>query len=137
MSRIKDCRLPARLVGVQRRFEDWRQSHRARSRIPESLWALAVKMADRYGINRTARALRLDYYSLKKRIEPQAAAAVGVPNGEALATFLEVAPIRSAVAGECILELEDAGGAKMRIHLKGHGMPDLTALARSFWDLPS
>ena len=109
MSRIKDCRLPARLEDVRRRFEDWRQSHRARSRIPESLWASAVKMADRYGINRTARALRLDYYSLKKRLKPKA---VGVSNGEALATFLEVASVPSAVAGECTVELEDAGGSE-------------------------
>jgi hypothetical protein len=137
MSRIKNGKIPARLEGVRRRFDDWRQNHRARSRIPESLWALAVKMADTYGINRTARALRLDYYSLKKRIEPKAAAAVGVPNGEALATFLEVAPLPPAGAGECTVELEDAGGAKMRIHLKGHEMPDLTALSRSFWGAPS
>ncbi len=137
MSRIKDRRLPARLEDVRRRFEDWRQNHRARSRIPESLWASAVKMADRYGINRTARALRLDYYSLKKRLDPKAAATGGASKGEALATFLEVAPLPSAVAGECTVELEDAGGAKMRIHLKGHEMPDLTVLARSFWDLPS
>jgi hypothetical protein len=29
--------------------------------------------------------------------------------------------------------LEDAAGAKMRVHLKGHEVPDLTALARVFW----
>jgi hypothetical protein len=32
------------------------------------------------------------------------------------------------------LELEDAVGAKMRVQLKGVAIPDLTALARSFWD---
>jgi hypothetical protein len=31
------------------------------------------------------------------------------------------------------LELEDAGGAKMRVHLKGVEAPDITALSRSFW----
>jgi len=35
--------------------------------------------------------------------------------------------------GECTLELENAGGAKMRVHLKGVEAPDLAALARSFW----
>jgi hypothetical protein len=32
------------------------------------------------------------------------------------------------------LELEDASGAKMRIHLHGAEAPDLTTLSRSFWD---
>jgi len=35
--------------------------------------------------------------------------------------------------GECTLELEDAGGAKLRVHLKGFETPDLAALSRSFW----
>ena len=60
--------LPARLEGLRRRFEHWRRTHRARSRIPDSLWAAAVKMAGMYGLHRTARALRLDYYALKKRV---------------------------------------------------------------------
>ena len=34
---------------------------------------------------------------------------------------------------ECILELEDVAGAKMRIHIKGMEAPDLAALSRSFW----
>ena len=49
------------------------------------------------------------------------------------ATFLELpAPVWSG-CGECTLELENAGGAKMRVHLKGVEAPDLAALARSFW----
>ena len=32
------------------------------------------------------------------------------------------------------VELEDAAGAKMRVHLQGVAMPDLAALSRSFWN---
>jgi hypothetical protein len=32
-----------------------------------------------------------------------------------------------------MLELEDAGGAKLRVHLKGFEAPDLAALSGSFW----
>jgi hypothetical protein len=32
------------------------------------------------------------------------------------------------------LELENAAGAKMRIHLKNVATPDLAALSRSFWN---
>jgi len=31
------------------------------------------------------------------------------------------------------LDLEDAGGAKLRVYLKGFEAPDLAALSRSFW----
>jgi hypothetical protein len=35
------------------------------------------------------------------------------------------------------MELEDAGGAKLRVHLKGFETPDLAALSRSFWQSQS
>jgi hypothetical protein len=40
-------------------------------------------------------------------------------------------------SGECTLELEDAGGAKLRVHVKGFEAPDLAALSRSFWQVES
>ena len=52
----------------------------------------AVKMARSYGICRTARALRVNYYALKKRVEQASAAAPGLPEGGTVATFLELAP---------------------------------------------
>ena len=40
-------------------------------------------------------------------------------------------------SGECVLEVENDDGVKMRIHLKGVAMPDLVALSRSFWNRQS
>lgn len=132
---------PARLEKVRQRFERWRGTCKPRSRIPDALWAAAVKAAGRYGIHRTARALRIDYYSLKKRMEQDSAADHGfaavpasVPDGSAMATFLEFARPVSGGSSECTLELEDAAGSKMRVHLKGFEAPDLAALSRSFWN---
>ena len=129
----KTRELPARLEGLRRRFERWRRARKVRSHIPDSLWALAVKMAGAYGVHRTARALRLDYYSLKKRVE-QEATVPGVPEGRAVAAFLELAPASQTGSGECSLELEHAGGAKMRIYLKSFEAADLASLSRSFWN---
>ena len=67
--------LPARLEGVRQRFERWRRTREVGSRIPEALWAAAVKLAGVYGIHRTAKTLRVNYYALKKRVERQAVAA--------------------------------------------------------------
>ena len=117
---------PADLESIRRRFEQWRRTRRARTRIPDSLWSAAVKMAERYGTCRTAKALRLGYYSLKERVEREAAVNK--------ATFLELPLPSPTVAGECLLEWEDTAGAKMRVHLKGVAVPDLVALSRSFWE---
>ncbi len=130
--------LPARLERLQRRFERWRRTRKARSRIPESLWASAVKLAATYGIHRTAKALRVNYYTLKKRVAgTPAVTASNMPAGVAGATFLELSPPAWLGSGECMLELEDAGGAKLRVHLKGFETPDLAALSRSFWQSES
>jgi len=126
--------LPARLEGVRRRLERWRKTHPARTRIPEALWTAAVKMAETYGIHRTAKALRLDYYSVKKRAKEKAAAAGERREETATATFLELPRSLPDDWFECTLELADSGGAEMRIHLKGPAAPDLAALSRSFWN---
>ena len=139
--------LPARLEGLRRRFERWRRTRKGRDRIPEPLWASAVKLAGKYGLQRTARTLRLEYNALKKRVEQKAviagiereaaATASKSPAGTAGATFLELPAAGWAGFGECILELEDASGATMRVHLKGVAAPDLAALSRSFWGVES
>jgi hypothetical protein len=129
---------PARLEGLRQRFERWRQTHPARSRIADPLWTAAVKMAGAYGIHRTARALRINYYALKKRMERESAAASGLLEEGASATFIELPPPAPAgscqgISGlcECTLELGDVSGAKLRVHLQGIVAPDLATLCRS------
>jgi hypothetical protein len=134
MGASKTHDIPARLEGVRRRFERWRQAHRTRSRIPDSLWAAAARVAGQYGIQRTSRALRLDYYSLKERVEQQSTAVPDPAERAVAATFLQLPPPASVGPCECTLELEDAAGAKMRVHLKNIATPDLAALSRSFWN---
>jgi hypothetical protein len=123
----------AGLEGVRKRFERWRRAHEPRSRIPDSLWAAAARAARTCGLHRTSKALRLDYYSLKKRVDQQATGTV-VPLEGAAAPFLELAPSAFSGPGDCTLELEDASGSKMRVHLKAAATPDLAALCRSFWN---
>jgi len=125
--------LPVRLERLRRRFDRWRQTRKVRSRIPEPLWTAAVKLAGEYGIHRTAKVLRVDYYSLKERVE---GASVGDRTARAAGTtFVELPSAAWPGSGECTLELEDAGGAKLRVHLKGFEAPDLAALSRSFWQI--
>ena len=91
-------------------------------------------MANACGMNRTARALRLNYYGLKKRVEQQAVDAADTTATKGSARFIELAPFSLAGFCECLLELENVGGAKMRIQLKGIAVPDLAVLSQSFWN---
>ena len=133
MSTRKTRELPARLESARRRFERWRQTRKGRTPIPDPLWASAVKLAGAYGISQTASVLRVHYYSLKERVDRKAAASPDVSGRGSGIPFVELGVPARAGHGECILELEDVDGAKMRVHLKGVEAPDLAALSRSFW----
>ncbi len=124
--------LPAGLEKVRRRFERWRQTRTIPSRIPRSLWTSAARMASTYGISRTAKMLGVNYGALKQRVDDGAAGGGGSEKSN-VATFLELTPPTRAGSCQCTLELEDASGAKMRVHLQGDEAPDLAALSRSFW----
>ena len=128
--------LPAQLENVRRRFEAWRRGRTVRTRIPDPLWRAAVKAASTYGVHRTAKALRIDYYGLKRRVE-EGAMSGSVPAGGDVTAFVELAGPLPTGPAECLVELEDDSGAKMRVHLKGAEAPDLVALSRSFWGVPS
>ena len=118
---------PTALCRSQRKFEQWRQRRRPHARIPEELWREAAELACGHGINRTARALRLDYYSLKKRAAAAARSGQGVPG------FVEILPGGMAIPRpECLIEVEDPRGAKMRIRLQGGDLPDVAALIGVF-----
>jgi len=133
--------LPRRLVGLQRQIERWRQTRKVRESVPDKLWDAAVKMAKVYGLNQTARALRLNYDRLKKRVEQHAVAAVNgkkakgsveAKKAASPAKFVELAPMAAAGCGECYVELEDGRGAVMRVRIQGAAMPDLATLTRAF-----
>ncbi len=83
-------------------------------------------------MSRTAIALRVDYYALKKRLDAQTPPRrVG---SAAAPAFVELTPPSLTGAGGCVIEFEKASGAKMRIELPGSQVPDLAALGRSFWE---
>jgi hypothetical protein len=126
--------LPAELESGRREFEQWRRGRKLHTPIPELLWVRAVKLAGKYGVSRTARILRVGYYSLQERVERATACSpASSPTGSEPA-FLELAVPSAADTGECLVEWEDPTGAKMRIQLKGVQVPDLIALSRSFWE---
>jgi len=131
MSTSEAKNLPMVLRAARRQLDRWRRQHGPRSRLPEELWRKAVTLARQHGLNRTADALGLKYYSLKKRIE---APVVGVSKAqEAPCEFVEFLPgpiTASPLA--CTIELDDGRGTTVRMHIKGIGMADLASFASAF-----
>jgi len=109
------------LEAVAERFSEWRRQRVQGERIPERLWLAAVRLVPRVGLNRTATVLNLDYYGLKKRCDRKTA---DKPQ------FVELPT--SAASRECLIELEDSSGTKMKIHLQGDAV-DIESLAATFW----
>jgi hypothetical protein len=119
--------LPKDLAHARSRFEAWRQRRPGRRPIPQPLWDLAVRLASTHGVSRTATALGLDYYSLKKQAE--ATAPQPPPCGPA---FVELPP-PAVVGKQALFELDNGAGATMRVQLLGYDAADVEALARRFW----
>jgi hypothetical protein len=126
MGRWKGSVLPAELARARNRLRAWRRARNPKTRIPDRFWSLAVKLVATHGLNRTASALKLDYYALKRRVE----ATADTPCSPA-AAFLELTP-PIPMARECTMEFEDDSGSRTRIHLKGYDATDVVAVAHGF-----
>jgi len=111
MSREKTS-IPVELMQLSQRLEEWRSANPPRTRLPEPIWEAAVEMAQRHGLHRTTKALRLDYTRLKKRLPASAQ-----PLRPAPLAFLELLT-SPAIPAECVVELESADG-RMRVSMKG------------------
>jgi hypothetical protein len=120
-------RVSYQLEQLRRRFDAWREICKPKTPIPNRLWNSAVKVAMQCGLGRTAKALRLNYYALKKRID---AYAIDQPSTPA---FIELTAAPTESVQECSIELENRCGDKMRIQIKGMNAFDLNALSSAFW----
>jgi len=127
MGAVERGSLPADLERARSRFQAWRGRRRIGTRIPRTLWTVAVRLAKAHGVSRTATALGLDYYSLKKRTEPPA-----TPRQSDGPVFVELTA-QAMVAKQCRVELDNGSGATMRVQLVGYDAADIEALARGFW----
>ena len=130
MKKLPNPKFAGDVTEVCRRLEAWRQGRAKRGPIPAGLWSEAASLARRHGVNAIARALRLDYYSLKRQADatPPAVRAKSVDHPG----FVEVAVVPASVPpAECVVELERADGARMRVRVSRS--EDMVALSEAFW----
>lgn len=115
---------------VRQRFEQWRESRKHRTPIPESLWKGAVSLCADHSIYRISRSLRLDYNALKRRVcssHPES-----LPESVPSSTFVELDLKASLPEAECLVEREDKDGAKRKMHIKGRLCLDPLELLKAF-----
>jgi hypothetical protein len=92
----------------------------------------AAELATRHGVHPTARALRLDYTGLRKRVEgrdrpnPKGKAPVPPP------AFVELLTPTSGAVTNCTVEVESTQGGKLRLELKAVATTELVNLIRAF-----
>jgi len=122
--------IPEAVAQLQRQLEQFRSTHRLRTKLPEAIWQAAVELARQHGVNSVAYPLRLDYAGLKRRLGGTS----GIRRRKSKPAFVELVAAASSRPEECVIELESSGGSKMRIQWKTAGAPDWTSLLRAWRD---
>ena len=116
------------LEQTRRRITRWRETRTHRGApMPATLWTAAIALARQHGLSTTARALHLDYGSLKKRRD-----AAGAP-GVAAPVFVELPAAPPTGLGPCVIDLEGPQGGRMRIEVTGVTVADLVTLTQVAW----
>ena len=132
---ICDSSLEVGLAPVQSALADWRLRRRHREAIPENLWQKIVPLAQAHGISPVARALGVNYMTLKKRTVV-GAAGVNLEVEKRTDGFIEV-PVATpgpwSTSSQCTIELEDRQGAKLTLRLAQAASTTALALAQGLW----
>jgi len=64
----KSAPIGEEFLELRHRLAEWRKDHSPRTPLPDDVWKVAVELARRHGVYRTARSLPIDYVRLRKRV---------------------------------------------------------------------
>ena len=70
----KNAPIGEEFLELRHQLAEWRKEHPRRTPLPDEIWKVAVELARRHGLYRTARALPIDYVNLRKRLNTTVAA---------------------------------------------------------------
>jgi len=116
-----------RLDELRQQLAAWRRHGNRHQRTPEPIWQEAAQLAQVLGTSRVARALRLNYTGLKRRLPLTVAPAARAP------AFVELKCTPPAPTGECRICLQDADGGQMNVVMATVDAVVLRELAQAFW----
>lgn len=117
------------LSEVKEQFKAWRRTRKSPHPIPSRLLKAARSLSRIYSTRRISEELLIDYEELKKKPPLKKKDRKKSPP----ATFIELGYAPPPALSECVVEMEDGSGAKMRMHFRGKTDFDLLELGRAFW----
>ena len=123
------------LEEVKQQFKIWRKTKTAgRERIPASLWQAAAEVFEigDHSLHRISKTLHLNQTALKQYVQQQFPGAIKV-KPEETPSFIALELNSSLCVSECVIEMEDTTGAKMRMCLRGKTDPNILDICKSFW----
>lgn len=126
-------RVSSELNEVKSAFEVWRSTKTKGTRIPQDLWEQAIALYPKFSISKISTTLSMSYTDLKKRVENKIGKHSSSLN-DPVPAFMEfdLSSVCPSVS-ECVVEMEDGSGAKMRMCFRGKTDFDLLELGKSFW----
>jgi hypothetical protein len=114
---------------IRGRIAEWRATRTNRGApMPAVLWAAAVGAARRHGVGPTARALSVDYATLKRRL-----ATDGPGSPAAGPTVLDLGVAAPLGLGACVIAVEGPRGRRLRLEVSDLRVPDLLAVVHAAW----
>jgi len=121
------------LQPLAQRLAGWRAQRGRGQRIPEELWKAAAELARTHGLNRTAAALKLNYYGLQRRLQGGRAWSIG-STGPAPARFVELPPLAGSSPATVpgTVELLRPSGARLILRLPTANPRQLLPLVQAF-----
>lgn len=117
------------VASVQASFDQWRKTRKKREAIPDELWSAAVELAEELSVFKVARSLRLNYASLKKRVNRLCPKVH--PEIEA-SSFIEIPVMNAGNVQPYRVDIQRKDGSQMQIHLSHGEGTQLSALVRAF-----
>lgn len=132
---MSDCPLEVALARVKPALAAWRLERRHREAIPETLWRMIVPLARAHGVSPVARALGVNYTTIKERTVVGAQGA-SRPVEKQTACFIEVPMAKPgpwATSCQWTMELEDRQGTKLTLRLAQADTTTALELAQGLW----
>ena len=115
---------------VKEQFKIWRRTRKSPRPIPDKLWHAAVSLTATHSISKISKELVVDYSTLKKRVRIKKKSTA---NKTSAPSFIDLNLEPPATVSECMVEMQNILGAKMRMHFRGKPDFDLLELAKVFW----
>jgi predicted transcriptional regulator len=122
------------LEEVKQQFKTWRKTRTGRERIPASLWQAAAEVFESgdHSLHSISKTLHLNQTALKKYVQQQLPRSIKVKSEET-PSFIAFELDSPLLVSECVIEMEDTTGAKMRMCLRGNTDPSILEICKSFW----